>query len=122
MTVQRHSTSSHVSALPLSWPPPSALPSPPPPPPQEITNLPQPGSAGLADPIPLSLRKSIAVYEAGKALVAYITPEYDEIARVSICPYNMVTGMCAVGPGRGLSGGFRGEFGKLGGLPGRFRV
>jgi cell division protease FtsH len=43
------------------------------------------------------LRKSIAVYEAGKALVAYITPEYDEIARVSICPYNMVTGVCGVG-------------------------
>lgn len=72
-----------------SWPPPCLAA----PPPQEITNLPQPGSAGLADPIPLSLRKSIAVYEAGKALVAYITPEYDEIARVSICPYNMVTGV-----------------------------
>jgi hypothetical protein len=48
--------------------------------------------AGLQDPIPLALRKSIAVYEAGKALIAYITPEYDEIARVSVCPYNMVTG------------------------------
>jgi cell division protease FtsH len=57
-----------------------------------MTGIPQPGLAGLQDPIPLSLRKSIAVYEAGKALIAYITPEYDEIARVSICPYNMVTG------------------------------
>jgi cell division protease FtsH len=46
----------------------------------------------MPDPIPHSLRKSIAVYEAGKALIAYITPEYDEIARVSICPYNMITG------------------------------
>lgn len=54
--------------------------------------MPQPGYGGLKDPIPLTLRKSIAVYEAGKALVAYITPEYDEIARVSVCPYNMVTG------------------------------
>lgn len=54
--------------------------------------MPQPGFTGLQDPIPLALRKSIAVYEAGKALIAYITPEYDEIARVSICPYNMVTG------------------------------
>jgi hypothetical protein len=54
--------------------------------------MPQPGYNGLKDPIPLTLRKSIAVYEAGKALVAYITPEYDEIARVSVCPYNMVTG------------------------------
>jgi hypothetical protein len=63
-----------------------------PPPLQEVTGLPQPGFSGLQDPIPLSLRKSIAVYEAGKALIAYITPEYDEIARVSICPYNMVTG------------------------------
>jgi len=27
-----------------------------------------------------------------QALLAYMTPEYDEIARVSICPYNIVTG------------------------------
>uniref|UniRef100_A0A383VRP6 AAA+ ATPase domain-containing protein n=1 Tax=Tetradesmus obliquus TaxID=3088 RepID=A0A383VRP6_TETOB len=59
---------------------------------QELSGAPQPGYSGLPDPIPASLRKSIAVYEAGKALVAYITPEYDEIARVSICPYNMITG------------------------------
>jgi ATP-dependent Zn protease len=59
---------------------------------QELSGAPQPGYSGLPDPIPHSLRKSIAVYEAGKALVAYITPEYDEIARVSICPYNMITG------------------------------
>ncbi len=32
--------------------------------------------------IPYSLRKAIAVYEAGKALLAYITPGYPEIARV----------------------------------------
>jgi cell division protease FtsH len=57
-----------------------------------MTSMAQPGTAGLGDPIPASLRKSIAVYEAGKALLAYITPEYDEIARVSVCPYNMVTG------------------------------
>lgn len=63
---------------------------------QEMTGLPQPGFGGLQDPIPLALRKSIAVYEAGKALIAYITPEYDEIARVSICPYNMVTGLCVM--------------------------
>jgi len=61
---------------------------------QEMTGVPQPGFSGLQDPIPLALRKSIAVYEAGKALIAYITPDYDEIARVSICPYNMVTGVC----------------------------
>jgi ATP-dependent Zn protease len=59
---------------------------------QELSGAPQPGYSGLPDPIPHSLRKSIAVYEAGKALLAYITPEYDEIARVSICPYNMITG------------------------------
>jgi ATP-dependent Zn protease len=59
---------------------------------QELSGAPQPGYSGLPDPIPHSLRKSIAVYEAGKALIAYITPEYDEIARVSICPYNMITG------------------------------
>ena len=27
-----------------------------------------------------------------QALLAYITPDYDEIARISICPYNIVTG------------------------------
>jgi hypothetical protein len=59
---------------------------------QELSGAPQPGYSGIPDPIPQSLRKSIAVYEAGKALIAYITPEYDEIARVSICPYNMITG------------------------------
>ena len=34
------------------------------------------------EPIPPLLRKSIAVYQAGKALLAYITPEFEEIARV----------------------------------------
>ncbi|GLC69378.1 ATP-dependent zinc metalloprotease FTSH 1 [Pleodorina starrii] len=44
------------------------------------------------EPIPPQLRKSIATYEAGKALVAYITPEYEEIARVSVCPLNIISG------------------------------
>mmetsp|Transcript_3123 Transcript_3123/g.6809 ORF Transcript_3123/g.6809 Transcript_3123/m.6809 type:complete len:1041 (+) Transcript_3123:95-3217(+) len=48
--------------------------------------------AGTPDPIPPNLRRAVAVYEAGKALLAYITPEYDEIARVSVCPFNLVTG------------------------------
>lgn len=38
--------------------------------------------AGVPDPIPHSLRKAIAVYEAGKALLAYITPDFEEVARV----------------------------------------
>lgn len=33
-------------------------------------------------PIPEPLRRAIAVYEAGKALIAYVTPDYEEIARV----------------------------------------
>jgi cell division protease FtsH len=37
-------------------------------------------------------RKIIAVYEAARALVGYITPEYDEVQRVSICPDNLATG------------------------------
>ena len=37
----------------------------------------------MPDPIPQALRKAVAVYEAGKALMAYITPEFEEIARVS---------------------------------------
>ncbi|GIL84930.1 hypothetical protein Vretimale_9765 [Volvox reticuliferus] len=44
------------------------------------------------EPIPPQLRKSISVYEAGKALIAYITPEYEEIARVSVCPLNIISG------------------------------
>lgn len=59
---------------------------------QEMTNSPLPGNEGVPDPIPAQLRKAICVYEAGKALLAYMTPEYDEIARISICPYNIVTG------------------------------
>lgn len=27
-----------------------------------------------------------------QALTAYITPEYEEVARVSVCPFNIVTG------------------------------
>ncbi|KAG2495020.1 hypothetical protein HYH03_006952 [Edaphochlamys debaryana] len=50
------------------------------------------GSEGSPDPIPLQLRKAISVYEAGKALTAYITPEYEEIARVSVCPLNVLSG------------------------------
>jgi cell division protease FtsH len=33
--------------------------------------------------VPQGMRTSIAVYEAGRALVGYITPDYDEIQRVS---------------------------------------
>lgn len=47
---------------------------------------------GAPAPIPEGLRRAIAVYEAGKALAAYITPDYEAIARVSVCPYNVVTG------------------------------
>lgn len=32
------------------------------------------------------------MYEAGKVLAAYITPGYEEIARVSVCPYDLITG------------------------------
>lgn len=49
----------------------------------EITGSPKPGQdAGMPDPIPDALKRAVAVYEAGKALVAYITPEFEEIARV----------------------------------------
>ncbi|KXZ53715.1 hypothetical protein GPECTOR_6g632 [Gonium pectorale] len=50
------------------------------------------GTEGSPDPIPPQLRKAVAVYEAGKALTAYITPEYEEIARVSVCPLNVLSG------------------------------
>ncbi|KAG1666581.1 hypothetical protein FOA52_000548 [Chlamydomonas sp. UWO 241] len=49
---------------------------------------------GAPDPIPHALRRAIAVYEAGKALLAYISPEFDEIARVAVCPFDVITGYC----------------------------
>jgi len=59
----------------------------------ETTGAPRAGvEPGTPDPIPHALRKSVAVYEASKALVAYITPEYEEVARVSVCPFNILTG------------------------------
>lgn len=49
----------------------------------EMTASPKPGQdIGVPDPIPEELRRAIAVYEAGKVLTAYITPEFEEIARV----------------------------------------
>ncbi|MEW5306932.1 MAG: hypothetical protein WDW36_009362 [Sanguina aurantia] len=60
---------------------------------QELTNVPQSGHDGEAPVgIPLSLRKAVAVFEGGKALMAYITPDFEEVARVSVCPNNVVTG------------------------------
>ncbi|KAG2437047.1 hypothetical protein HYH02_011309 [Chlamydomonas schloesseri] len=50
------------------------------------------GVEGSPDPIPPQLRRAVSVYEAGKALLAYITPDYEEIARVSVCPLNVLTG------------------------------
>ncbi|KAL6769297.1 FTSHI6 [Auxenochlorella protothecoides x Auxenochlorella symbiontica] len=42
--------------------------------------------------IPQSVRSSIAVYEAARALVGYITPDFDEVQRVSVCPNGTATG------------------------------
>lgn len=59
----------------------------------ELSNSIKPGlDSGVPDPIPLNLRKAIAVYEAAKAMTAYITPEFEEVARVSVCPFNIITG------------------------------
>lgn len=33
--------------------------------------------------VPIRMRKTIAVYEAARALIGYITPDFDEIQRVS---------------------------------------
>jgi cell division protease FtsH len=37
----------------------------------------------VPNPLPDSLRKAIATYEAGKAMMAYMTPEFEEVVRVS---------------------------------------
>ncbi len=34
------------------------------------------------DAIPPPMRRTIAVYEAARALIGYITPDFDEIQRV----------------------------------------
>ncbi|GAB4815168.1 hypothetical protein N2152v2_002214 [Parachlorella kessleri] len=44
------------------------------------------------DAIPPPMRRTIAVYEAARALIGYITPDFDEIQRVSACPQGMATG------------------------------
>lgn len=58
-----------------------------------MTGSPKPGQdAGAPDPIPYNLKRAVAVYEAGKVLMAYITPDFEEIARVSVCPFDVITG------------------------------
>lgn len=44
------------------------------------------------DIVPPRMRRTIAIYEAAKALIGYITPGYDEIQRVSVCPSGLATG------------------------------
>lgn len=44
------------------------------------------------DTIPERMRRTIAIYEAARALVGYITPKFDEIQRVSVCPGGLATG------------------------------
>lgn len=43
------------------------------------------------DIVPPALRRSIAVYEAAKVLVAHVTPHFDEIAKVTLCPGGAAT-------------------------------
>lgn len=49
------------------------------------------GKAGSAsqyeeDIVPPLLRRSIAVYEAARALIGYITPYYDDVSKVWLAP------------------------------------
>lgn len=44
------------------------------------------------DTIPERMRRTIAIYEAARALIGYITPNFDEIQRVSVCPSGLATG------------------------------
>lgn len=44
------------------------------------------------DIIPPMMRRAIAVYEAGRALVGYITPYFDEVHKVTVCPGGVPTG------------------------------
>lgn len=38
------------------------------------------------------MRRTIAIYEAARALVGFLTPNFDEIQRVSVCPGGLATG------------------------------
>lgn len=42
--------------------------------------------------VPIQLKKTIAIYEAGKALMGIMSPAYDEVYKVSICPGGVPTG------------------------------
>lgn len=42
--------------------------------------------------LPPLLRRQVAVYEAAKALIAYITPDFDEVTKVQCCPGGLITG------------------------------
>jgi len=38
------------------------------------------------------MRKSIAIYESGKALLGMMCPAFDEVYKVSVCPHGLPTG------------------------------
>lgn len=42
--------------------------------------------------VPYEMRKMIAIYEAGKTLIALMSPAYDEVYKVSVCPSGVPTG------------------------------
>eukprot|EP00210_Caulerpa_lentillifera_P005084 g4856.t1 len=44
------------------------------------------------DIVPEHLRKAIAIYEAGKVLIGLMSPAYDEVYKVSVCPGGVPTG------------------------------
>lgn len=55
------------------------------------------GSGGLAvafenESIPDQMRRTISIYEAGRALIGYLTPDFDQIQRVSVCPGGLAIG------------------------------
>lgn len=87
-------------------PPPSPTPPPPPHPP---TQLSRGGGTAQADIdagcVPPAMRRTIAVYEAGRALIGWITPEYDEIQRVGIAWGVKLREICVDEAGGGGRGG-----------------
>lgn len=48
----------------------------------------------MPNPLPDSLRKAIATYEAGKAMMAYMTPEFEEVVRVRGCAWVFCACVC----------------------------
>jgi cell division protease FtsH len=50
------------------------------------------GETADEEVVPTLVKRQIAVYLAAKSLIAFITPIFDEVIKISCCPSNQATG------------------------------